>query len=382
MISFGCGYANVDLDTKYSGAQRQLAAGHADAATFVTFYQSPQTEVDGQALLLDTPIRPIIRNTFMELTVHRSTNLSCTLPAKLRHTVEQSDEYHSLQRQISQLKATAHSLDTKKELKRLKSDRTKLMQRMSRDWQAKHADVNDKTPNYQQHIFRRCRFMLPELDFIEQHIFKADILRSPLALHIIKHMMALYDKSSEVTHRPGLDPAQLNIDVDPKSWHRCYTTYKKTLMASHPFAEFCFTCNNWYSTSEAWEDHCTDHLQSLSDFSTFLDPIVHDGILAMPGFCYFCLTNAKLPASERMHQWLHRAKWIEHNRNHLYELPEGRNNCHWVTCSMFEATSKLDLMFHLEDVHHVIAHSRQYQRHGKQAKPVKKMKIAWRSRQR
>ncbi|KAF2465875.1 uncharacterized protein BDR25DRAFT_360038 [Lindgomyces ingoldianus] len=65
-----------------------------------------------------------------------------------------------------------------------------------------------------------------------------------------------------------------------------------------------------------WEVHCQGHVDNLENFPVFLDPLVFNGVLAMPGFCYNCLTNPGLPASTRMYQFKTKLKWQSHIQTH------------------------------------------------------------------
>jgi hypothetical protein len=48
----------------------------------------------------------------------------------------------------------------------------------------------------------------------------------------------------------------------------------------------------------------------------YLDPLVFNGVLVTPGFCYDCLANPKLPASTRMYQFKSKPKWQSHIQTH------------------------------------------------------------------
>lgn len=39
-----------------------------------------------------------------------------------------------------------------------------------------------------------------------------------------------------------------------------YSCYKKHLRSCHGFAELCFSCSEWITSQEGWEDHCQGHL--------------------------------------------------------------------------------------------------------------------------
>jgi hypothetical protein len=108
-----------------------------------------------------------------------------------------------------------------------------------------------------------------------------------------------------------------------------------------------------------WRDHCRNHFDDLSTFPTSFDPLLHGGVLASPGYCPFYLVNETLEPHDRIRQFLHRTKWLEHLQRHIEGLrkSERENKLMSVECpcprpqcpKSFDCV--LELEFHLQDIH-------------------------------
>jgi hypothetical protein len=72
-------------------------------------------------------------------------------------------------------------------------------------WQKEQPYRPDDPLQYQYGIFDRCRFMMPERDRLATNLFKKATLRSHLGLSVLRDLMALFEKNSEVEFRPGLE---------------------------------------------------------------------------------------------------------------------------------------------------------------------------------
>lgn len=135
-------------------------------------------------------------------------------------------------------------------------------------------------------------------------------------------------------------------------WSHIYKCFQETQKQDRGFAEFCFLCSDWFFDTESWELHYQDHVNDLENFPVFLDPLVFNGVLAMPGFCYNCLVDPRLPASKRMYQFKSKPKWQSHIQRHIDALGEQPVKCEFRTqqCS-FPFNSTLELQFYLQDAH-------------------------------
>lgn len=143
-------------------------------------------------------------------------------------------------------------------------------------------------------------------------MFEIADLRSPAGLRVIQDMTELCEKEREVDFRPGLEPNRCccksndNTATDdfqeqkpslqemcPETydWSHIYKCFQETQKQDSSFAELCFLCSDWFFDTESRELHCQDHVNDLENFPVFLDPLVFNGVLAMPGFCYDSLAD-------------------------------------------------------------------------------------------
>ncbi|KAF2471733.1 uncharacterized protein BDR25DRAFT_22523 [Lindgomyces ingoldianus] len=83
-----------------------------------------------------------------------------------------------------------------------------------------------------------------------------------------------------------------------------------------------------------------------------------DGVLAVAGFCEFCLIDSRLPASDRMRQFTWRHSWQDHYERHY-------NDAGFIPkCRHRSFDSILELKFHLHDWHGVHIPKPKRQRNG------------------
>ncbi|KAE9971389.1 hypothetical protein EG328_005700 [Venturia inaequalis] len=186
---------------------------------------------------------------------------------------------------------------------------------------------------------------MPARGCLAEDIFEVANLRSPAGLHIIQDMTELCERGREAGFRPGLEPNRCccksnnNTATDdfreqkpslqeryPETydWSHIYKCFQETQQQDRGFAELCFLCSDWFFDTESWELHCQDHVNDMENFPVFLDPLVFNGVLAMPGFCYNCLVDPRLPASKRMYQFKSKPKWQSHIRGHMMLWESGQ----------------------------------------------------------
>jgi hypothetical protein len=98
--------------------------------------------------------------------------------------------------------------------------------------------------------------------------------------------------------------------ANPTTGDTFTTATRKTAAESMTLPSSAFLCNEWIFGEEKWNDYCQVHLDNLQTFLIYLDPLVYGGVLAIAGYCPFCLTDPdpRLPAAVRMHQFPNRAK--------------------------------------------------------------------------
>ncbi|KAH8742653.1 hypothetical protein F5883DRAFT_668197 [Diaporthe sp. PMI_573] len=212
------------------------------------------------------------------------------------------------------------------ERKKLYAEKRKLFARQLRDWQKRQLVKHDDPPGYHRAIFDRVRFLMPERDRLARNIFEVNILRSSTGLAVLNDVLALYQKSSNVECRPGLelDKCQCGKGNDwPYEWRHVYECYKAAASNVHGFSELCFLCNVWFHGAEGWERHCRHHLDHPDDLPIWCDPLTYGGVLARAGYCPFCLGDERLLAQVRMHQFKIRWTWLDHIQTHIRALQDG-----------------------------------------------------------
>jgi hypothetical protein len=345
------------------------AAAHENSNTYGQSYQSGESRVNGQNTFLGNERREDVSDAFLELSIPYTPNLAQRLPAEQRYKLQRSQEYLELEEAIKALQ-NKKNMDSKGSVQELQRMKCRLMDDALQKWQKEQPYRPEDPPQYHYGIFERCRFMMPERDRLATNLFKEATLQSPLGLLVLRDLMALLEKTSEVEFRPGLErdkclcpKMKMGSQGDKETsstydWRHIYNCYKKNQCCKYGFAELCFKCNEWIFSKKEWSVHCLDHLKDLDNFPIYFDPLVHSGVLAAPGYCPCCLRDERLPPEKRMYQYLNRAKWLVHFQKHIKELENReRRGGSLVTCPhpgprcLKSFHSVLHLRFHLEDIH-------------------------------
>jgi hypothetical protein len=320
----------------------------------------PRNAADGQGAYLGSQGRSHVLELFRGLSLPRNPNVWQCLPAEKQYKVHNSQESLDLNEEMHALKGVTDKESTSRRNMLYRRKRHLLNEKL-REWQ-KQAQRDSDQAGYHRSIFDRVRFMMPERDRLASNLFEVAPLRSSVGLTVLRDMMALYRKGSEVDYRPGLEPNKCDCRKDdfkcsldpraPYSWKHIYTCYKNRSDHSD-YVELCFLCNEWFSGSEAWDEHCTNHLRNMDAFPVYCDPLMYGGVLATAGYCPFCLTNEESPASKRMHQFLNRGSWLDHIHKHVQDLDGSKSaECPYPDCGeLFESVQQLQ--FHLQDDHGV-----------------------------
>lgn len=347
--------------------------GHQDPGTFRRYYQPSNGGVDGQGTFLGKERREVVSDVFRELSIPYNPNLSQRLPAHKKYYLERGEEYVAVEKEIASLTGHQDS-ESKNQLKTFQRTKRNLFNNALRMWQTQQSYNPNDQQEYHQALFDRVRFMMPERDRLARDLFQVARLRDPLGLSVLRDLMALYRQGSEVEFRPGLErdkcccpkkeeSDQYNSDVScgKYNWKHIYDCYRKECSSMYGFADLCFLCNEWVFGKQEWSDHCRKHVDDLSTFPTYFDPLLHSGVIASPGYCLFCLVNTGLEPHDRMHQFLHRAKWLEHIQRHIEGLRKSKrqNESMPIKCPNPEPQCPknfdcvLELEFHLQDIHGV-----------------------------
>ncbi len=350
----------VHVDKQYSGADRMRAAAHTNSNTYGQSYQPSECRVDGQNTFLGNKIREDVNTAFLDMTIRYTPNLAQRLPASEKYKLHTGQEWCELEGQIQILKDKKKTL-SQRAIYELQEKRTRLMDKALQNWQRTQPYRPDEPLKYHYGIFDRCRFMMPERDRLATNLFYEATLRSSLGLAVLRDLIALLRKPSEVQFRPGLERDKCGCVRNSSSkydWRHIYNCFKGDQRHKCGFAELCFKCNQWIFSEKEWDLHCTAHLEDLNTFSIYFDPLVYGGVLATPGYCPYCLNDKEKPPVLRMYQFLNRGPWVKHIHRHLEDLVTPAQQGRLVlTCPHPDYRcprsfdSVLQLRFHLEDIH-------------------------------
>ncbi len=294
------------------------------------------------------------------------------VPAEKQHKLENAPEFVAIEEELKVLALPENTDSTAgNRRKALSARKRKLVSEELHKWQKLQpsnvpfsADGNDLI-GYQRTQFHRTRCLMPERDRLASSLFLVAPIRSDEGRAVLRDMIALCQQKTEVAFRPGLEPEKCSCpmaDCKPKlarfvaslellcilyvqrtrrtrvfphsqtaakRWRHIYGCYKKKLVTSSGFAEFCFQCSEWILSEEKWNNHCQDHLQTPGTLPFQCNIFVYGGALVCPGYCPFCLGDTALPATTRLYQFLDRAKWKMHVDEHITMLDCSR----WVQCS-------------------------------------------------
>ncbi|EXJ88025.1 hypothetical protein A1O1_04952 [Capronia coronata CBS 617.96] len=317
------------IDKFYSEATRMVHAGHMDSNTLRRHYM-PTNGADGQGTYLGGKGRTIVADLFRGLTLPRNPNLSQCLPAEKQWELENTPQYLALSEEITNLEGKTDTKSVNRR-RRLYSERRTLTDKELRDWQKRQPNRPNDPAGYYRAIFNRVSFLMPERKSLSENLFEIDTLRSPMGLSTLRAMMTLYRQQSEVEYRPGLEPDKCccskvyenEIEENRPAfydWMHIYACYKRSCESVYGSVELCFLCNEWVFGEISWEKHCHQHLARIQDLPTFCDPLIYGRVLATAGYCPFCLTDERLPASVRLKQFLNRGKWLTHIHKHISSL--------------------------------------------------------------
>ncbi|KAM5341395.1 hypothetical protein ACJ41O_014426 [Fusarium nematophilum] len=233
-----------------SEATRMVYAGHTDPNTVPRHYL-PRNGADGQAAYHSQERRALVLDLFRGLTIPRNPSLWHCLPAKKQFECENCPDIIDINEALYTRRGKTDSKSLE-ERKKLYAEKRKLFAKQLRDWQKSQPVKHDDPPGYHRAIFDRIRFLMPERDRLARNIFEVDVLRSSTGLAVLNDMLALYQKSSNVECRPGLelDRCQCGKGNDrPYEWRHVYECYKAAASKVHGFSELCFLMKSERSTS-------------------------------------------------------------------------------------------------------------------------------------
>ncbi|KAI3341942.1 hypothetical protein F4824DRAFT_495801 [Ustulina deusta] len=346
------GLTNVDSNPMYSDTQRQRLAGHDNNHIHQQYYASRNPGIDSQAAYLGVQARGInIGELFRNLEVRWEASLWQSLPAAKLQELRQTEEYQEVEAQISAMSAgkrvrrlgaspTAPTVEVKgPDLsssesdgvlahpdRKLRRDLRAIEQKaLGKFWKEISTQAQVGSQSYVckgvDYPFSRLRPVLPSCRRLADLLLTDASLRSPAGRAALDALIDLYSSETEV-HRPGLDRSNCSCRKSKSTQEHVYECKKR----SSPFAEFCFFCNEWFTDSHTWEEHCRCHLEQ--------DPLPVELAWAkvestfLPGHCPFCLWDSRLAAATRLYQFHCPLKWEEHIRAHdiawLEQCPDKR----------------------------------------------------------
>ncbi|KAH8730285.1 hypothetical protein GQ44DRAFT_768673 [Phaeosphaeriaceae sp. PMI808] len=91
-------------------------------------------------------------------------------------------------------------------MKQHKQEQRSMINEFLRECQREQYHQPNSPPMYHYGIFDRYRFMMPERHRLATDLFQTSALRSPLGISVLRDMMSLLGKTSEINCRPGLEP--------------------------------------------------------------------------------------------------------------------------------------------------------------------------------
>ena len=183
-------------------------AGHMDLNTVPRHYLL-RNGADGQQVYFGSKEQTLVGDLFCGLTVPQNLRLWQCLSAEKQYMLEGASEFCRLEEQIATLKG-ARDKESIRSQKALYNEKRRLEDQELCNWQKWQPIKYDDPPGYHQAIFDQARFMTSERDRLAFSLFQVDTLRSPMGLAVLRDLIVLYERCSEVTYRPGLELDKCN----------------------------------------------------------------------------------------------------------------------------------------------------------------------------
>ncbi|CRK14541.1 hypothetical protein BN1723_010373 [Verticillium longisporum] len=373
----GAGLTSVDANPTYSDIQRQTTAGHVTNSIQARYYSSRNPGIDSQAAFMRTQARLMnIGEHFRNLEISWEPELWHSLPIKRREKLAMTEEYQDIEAKIRgsptskpkrlmdispteptelEVKAdikTSPPVETKDSplahpIRKLSRDLENLERReLSELWEetSKSTVVGNKRAFVCRGVnrpFTRLRSIMPLRGQLADLLMIKARLRSPEGRASLEALVKLYQSKSEVD-RPGLGTTCHCRRLTSDHLHVYQCTKKHVARA-----EFCFFCNQWLYEPEAWEQHCHKHL--TQDHIPMELSWERVETTFLPGYCPFCLWDARLGCSKRLQSFYTLPDWETHIRGHGVSW---QARCPDLRCA--ETFPDGDsFQNHLHDLHHV-----------------------------
>ncbi|KAH0542349.1 hypothetical protein FGG08_003287 [Glutinoglossum americanum] len=349
--------ALIKADDGYSIAERMKFAGHIDSSTFLNSYMAQISTVDGQASFLGQKLRGDHIEDLRGMSLRRHPQLWHSLPAKIRCDLECRSDLIALQKDIDTLTEKIVQEGSKQDRvfrQQLYDKKRRIITIELRKQQAlqprrlkSHTAHETHLEDFRRTLFSRTHHLMPERSRLASYLLLPVALRSPEGRCVLADLISLCTQDSRVAYQSSLQPKMGNCPV-PKCLLRTDRTY---LESRYGFAQLCFQCDKWITDEAKWDQHCQSHLDKPELLPLRCEPLVFRLALACAGYCPFCLGNPRLPASERLHQFMYKNRWLPHIGQHVRELDSDKAvKCLHPGCAI-SFGSVQDLLYHFEDIH-------------------------------
>ncbi|KAH7031052.1 uncharacterized protein B0I36DRAFT_288833, partial [Microdochium trichocladiopsis] len=311
----------VDM-ASYSDTQRQRLAGHRNNAIHQQHYAALNPGVDSQAAFQGKPARPLsIASLFRQLEVPWVAALWQTLPLKKEE--ELLGEYDSTPCAESCTESPTGDTVFHPE-KKAHNDRKSFLKKGLQDyWKETATRTVIGSEEYSckgvNHPFSRLRSILPVRGPLADLMAIPARLRSEDGKTTFKLLTELYKSTTEVG-RKALSACACG-KVAQASNRATYLHVYQCRKKKDPSAEYCCSCNEWFSGTSAWDDHCAKHLREDSMPVELAWERIEQTFI--PGYCIFCLWDQKRSASQRLFQFMEDKDWKKEITNHWRSAPKG-----------------------------------------------------------
>ncbi|KAF2008723.1 hypothetical protein BU24DRAFT_475285, partial [Aaosphaeria arxii CBS 175.79] len=316
--------ALIKADNQYSLSQVMKFASHKSSNTLGRHYLDSMSNVDGAATYLDLQARHDVTKDFRSATMQRKYRLPLSLPKSKQNDLESRSDYQALTEKSQALVVEIEKAENDDKRREIINQTTRKRDQELKDYQSNYKESSqgqqnlaDQRRDYFQHVVRH---MVPVPARLSENLLKCEKLRSEVRRSVIEDLLYLLTNDSPVAYQESLRPingrcrvesCRAEIDSIPISgrWRHAYDCCK----ADHErlsgcMIRYCFICNSWEQGESEWEDHCVVHIKN-GDIPVRCDPITYRHGLARAGHCQVCLHDERLPASDRLHPYMHLSDW-------------------------------------------------------------------------
>lgn len=220
---------------------------------------------------------------------------------------------------------------------------------------------HDRSPatDRAQAVFR----VMPECGHIADMIQSMKPHTQEQRLSAVQDLLSLCTRDFEVIYCPGeeaVDGAcpvcQCKLPEVKRNRadhiHACHRREFKARAAAKKSSRFgsiavqyCLLCFKWFDDAVIWEEHCRDHLTSMT--SKWCAMRIYCHTMISPGYCPLCLGDEGLSAAKRMRQWTRNSVLMEHVEKHMDDVRSWPMTC---PCGA-QVQDMTSFRYHLSDIH-------------------------------